>query len=572
MLNNHQIIQIVKLTASLLELHDENPEKTKLLQSFAFKLDSLAEELDGLDQTALLKTGISKTMLPLLDEIRETETLNELSDLLSRTPRGVIEMLNIKGIGPKKVRTIWKDLTITSNQELLEACNGNKLSSLKGFGEKTQESIRQYLLFSEKQKDKFLYAEAEEIAENLEKGIQEILPDALVSLSGEIRRKMEIVETIQILIGTDQRFQALSKLEALPDLRKDEKASGMFSWRGTENQHSIKVEIKTYSKQEFSKKLLLHSCAPEHLSSLAKDGIPMAQILKKAEVISEKEFFRETGMQYIEPEMREGRGEIEKALEGNLPVLLENSDLQGILHNHTTYSDGAHTLEQMAEYCKQCGYEYLGISDHSKTAFYAGGLYENKVQQQHQEIEELNKKLAPFRIFKGIESDILNDGSLDYEPEVLASFDFIVSSIHSNLKMTEGKATERLIKAIENPFTTILGHSTGRLLLKREGYPIQHKKVIDACSDNQVIIEINANPRRLDMDWRWILYALEKNVWISINPDAHSMEEYHNMKYGVSVGRKAGLSKAQTFNALPLAEVEKYFKSKKTAAGIKAIS
>jgi DNA polymerase (family 10) len=220
-------------------------------------------------------------------------------------------------------------------------------------------------------------------------------------------------------------------------------------------------------------------------------------------------------------------------------------------------------LEEMALYCKELGFEYLGISDHSKTAFYAGGLQENKVLEQQKEIDQLNIKLAPFRIFKGIESDILNDGALDYDDKILASFDFIVASIHSNLKMTEEKATSRLITAIENPYTTMLGHATGRLLLKREAYPIDHKKVIDACAENNVIIEINANPRRLDMDWRWVRYAIEKGVMISINPDAHEKAGYLDMHYGVYIGRKAGLSKELTFNALNLTEIEKHFFAKK---------
>ena len=264
--------------------------------------------------------------------------------------------------------------------------------------------------------------------------------------------------------------------------------------------------------------------------------------------------------------MREGLSEVHKAQQNSIPTLLEDKDLKGILHNHSTYSDGIHTLEQMAEHCRQSGYEYLGISDHSKTAFYANGLQENRVLEQHIEINKLNQKLFPFRIFKGIESDILNDGALDYADNILASFDFIVASIHSNLKMTKEKATQRLLTAIENPYTTMLGHPTGRLLLKREGYPVDHKAIIDACVANNVIIEINANPYRLDMDWRHVLYAIEKGAWISINPDAHSMAEYDNMRYGVLVGRKAGLGKEQTFNALSVEQVATHFESKKAAA------
>jgi DNA polymerase (family 10) len=217
----------------------------------------------------------------------------------------------------------------------------------------------------------------------------------------------------------------------------------------------------------------------------------------------------------------------------------------------------------MALYCKELGFEYLGISDHSKSAFYANGLYEEKVRKQQEEVDRLNKRLAPFRIFKGIESDILHDGSLDYDNSVLASFDFIVASVHSGLKMDEQKATQRLIRAVENPYTTILGHPTGRLLLRREGYPINHKKVIDACAANGVVIEINANPWRLDIDWHWVPYALEKGVMISINPDAHETDGYHDMVYGLHVARKGGLPKAMTLNALSAEEIGRYFSERK---------
>ena len=252
------------------------------------------------------------------------------------------------------------------------------------------------------------------------------------------------------------------------------------------------------------------------------------------------------------------------ARENKIPVLLQDADLKGILHNHSTYSDGKHSLRQMAEHCKALGFEYLGISDHSRTASYAGGLEIEKVLKQHQEIDELNQELAPFRIFKGIESDILGDGSLDYPEEILASFDFIVSSVHSILNMDQKRATERLIRAISNPYTTILGHPTGRLLLRREGYPIDHKAVIDACAAHGVVIEINANPWRLDLDWRWVRYAMEQGVKLAINPDAHEMDGYEDMKYGVLVGRKGGLTKEMTLNALSGDEIASYFASRKS--------
>jgi DNA polymerase (family 10) len=254
--------------------------------------------------------------------------------------------------------------------------------------------------------------------------------------------------------------------------------------------------------------------------------------------------------------------ELEKAKAHTLPKLIESADLKGILHNHSTYSDGMNSLEEMAVYCKQLGYEYLGICDHSQTASYAGGLKVEQVLLQQDEIKKLNQQLAPFKIFKGIESDILGNGNLDYEEDILKTFDFIVASVHANLKMDEEKATNRLLKAIENSYTTILGHPTGRLLLGRPGYPIDHKKIIDACAANNVVIELNAHPYRLDIDWRWIPYCLEKGVMISINPDAHQLKGYHDMNYGINVARKGLLTKEQCFNSKSLAEIEVYFNNR----------
>jgi DNA polymerase (family 10) len=258
--------------------------------------------------------------------------------------------------------------------------------------------------------------------------------------------------------------------------------------------------------------------------------------------------------------LREGLNEVVFAQQHKIPKLIELEDLKGVLHNHTTYSDGVHTLSEMASYCKDLGYEYLGICDHSKSAFYAQGLSIEKVVEQQKEIDKLNLTFSNFTVLKGIESDILNDGSLDYPEEILKTFDFIVASVHSNLKMTEEKATERLIKAIENPYTSILGHPTGRLLLARPGYPINHKKVIDACAANKVSVELNAHPYRLDIDWRWIWYCLQKNVKVSINPDAHHKGGFHDMYYGICVARKGMLSKEFCLNALPLSELVKEFK------------
>lgn len=549
-----------------MELHEENAFKIRGIQNTIFSLEKIDQPLKDLEANELEKLeGIGKSAAGKIHSLITLGAFEDLTDLAGKTPKGVVDMMGIKGIGPKKVRTIWKELNIESKEELLIACNEDKISALKGFGKKTQETIKNALVYENEQQGKYMYAELDQLAHELEKKLTDSLPGCKISLSGEIRRNLEVIEVIQFIIGAADITETISQVNSIPYLIKLKEESSPFIWRGSEPDSGATVEIKVVEDSKFNQRLFINSLNPEHLKLPSKDGYPLGQILKKAEFVSEEDFYREAGMQYIPVEMREGMLEGEKALNNAIPELVKDEDLKGILHNHSTYSDGIHSLEQMAAFCKELGYEYLGISDHSKSAFYANGLQENRIIEQHKEIEDLNSKLAPFKIFKGIESDILNDGSLDYDDDVLASFDFIVASIHSNLNMTIDKATQRLIKAIENPFTTILGHSTGRLLLKREGYPINHKLVIDACEANNVVIEINANPRRLDMDWRWVIYALEKGLWISINPDAHSMPEYHNMKYGVLTGRKAGLGKAHTFNALPLAKIEAHFAGKKSA-------
>jgi DNA polymerase (family 10) len=387
-----------------------------------------------------------------------------------------------------------------------------------------------------------------------------------LAIVGDFARKMEIISEAEILIGSEGLAPIKSHLSTLEPIEWNWQLSGPKTWKGKFRDQDLEIVFHFCSKADFQWKKMAFSASKAHLLSFVDDSETIAEKLMKKDFHSEEAFFSKNDLQFIPAEMREGFGEVELAKDRKIPVLLEDSDLKGILHNHSTYSDGKHSLRQMAEYCKSLGYEYLGIADHSRTASYAGGLEIEKVLKQHAEIDELNKELAPFRIFKGIESDILGDGSLDYPEDVLASFDFVVSSVHSILNMDLHRATERLLRAISNPYTTILGHPTGRLLLRREGYPIDHKAIIDACAEHQVVIEINANPWRLDLDWRWVNYAMDKGVMLAINPDAHEMEGYADMKYGVLVGRKGGLTKEMTLNTLSREEIAAYFAKRKTQA------
>ena len=532
MMNTEDIADALEITAKLMELHNENPFKVKAISTAAYKLGKTRLDLNNQTVEELTKIeGISKSLADKIIEFTTTGTSKELQDLITKTPAGVIEMLGIKGLGPKKVRLLWHELELESVTDLLYACHENRLVEIKGFGEKTQTSIIQNIEFKIKNTGWFHFAYAEKIGQVILDAIKE--QTDLVSFTGAMYRKCEIIEEIDILVGDET-------------IDLDEFVS-----------ETIPINFIQCNGNLFYRKLVETSSTKEHL-----EGINFKTLETKL-YKDEESIYSNLNIQYCEPELREGLFEIENAKNNTLPKLIELGDLKGILHNHSTYSDGMNTLEEMAVYCKELGYQYLGICDHSKTASYAGGLKVETVLLQQQEIEKLNKQLFPFKIFKGIESDILGNGDLDYEEDILKTFDFIVASVHANLKMDEEKATSRLLKAIENPYTTILGHPTGRLLLGRPGYPINHKKIIDACAANKVVIELNAHPYRLDIDWKWIPYCLEKDVMISINPDAHQLKGYHDMRYGTYVARKGLLTKDNCLNAMDLNTFENYLSTKK---------
>lgn len=556
-MENKPIARTLRLLSQLMELHNENPFKIKSVANAAFKIDKLpfaiaskpTSEIDKID-------GIGKSIASKIIELLETGSIAELETLLSQTPPGIVEMLAIKGIGPKKIATIWHDLNIESVGELYYACNENRLIEAKGFGLKTQEEIKKVLEFKMAANGKFLYAHAEpiinEIHKNLSLWLNKVDHHSLLGIAGEYRRLCEIIDEAVFVLGTEKPEILANQLGNF-ELKFAEEGT-VFT---AQTESGLNIRLFLVAKNDFYLNYFKLTGNEAHVSQvLALAGNHL--------FVSEEEIYEKAGLDFVLPELREDLGEIELAKKHQLPTLITDNDLKGSLHNHSDWSDGVHTLEEMALYCRDVlKLEYLGICDHSKSAFYANGLNEQRVYAQHQQINELNQKLAPFKIFKGIESDILYDGSLDYSDDILKTFDFVVASVHSQLKMTEEKATERLIKAIENPYTTLLGHPTGRLLLSRKGYDIDYKKVIDACAANNVVIEINANPLRLDLDWRWHRYALEKGVLLSVNPDAHRKEGFQDMRYGVMVGRKGGLTPDKCLNAFTLAQIQEFFTSKR---------
>lgn len=553
-MTNKEIAKTFQYLGNIMELHGENKFKIRSYQNAYITLRKLDRPLAEMSDAEIGSIkGVGKAIAGKIRELLDNGKMTTLERYREQTPEGVQEMLKIKGFGPKKILSVWKDLGVESVGELLYAVNENRLIELKGFGKKTQDDLKQKLEYYQKSKHKFHYAALETEAESLVEYIQKVLPGAKVSLTGAIRRRANVVETIDILIGWDQSIDAIFG----DNLTKEAEQNGVHLAKSV---NELPVRIFTCQLSAFGSKLFRFTAAPDFMDSFlgAYPKLDFRGLEDEAAV------FAKADLPYIAPELREQDWGLELAKAGQLPKLIEEEDIKGVIHSHTTYSDGLHSLHEMAKYAKSLGYQYIGISDHSKAAFYANGLQPERVHTQMAEIDQLNEQLAPFRIFKSIESDILNDGSLDYEEDLLGAFDFIIASVHTNLRMDEEKATQRIITAVENPYTRILGHPTGRLLLSRQGYPLDHKKVIDACAANGVVIELNANPYRLDLDWTWIPYALEKGVRISINPDAHSKEGIHDIHYGVLSARKGGLTAGMCLNAMEVGAFEGWIKERKS--------
>lgn len=543
-MDNYQIAENFSLLGKLMDIHGDNSFKAKTYSSAAFTIDRLPAPLAGLepDKIAAIR-GIGSSTAKYITEQLSTGKLGLLEDYIRRTPPGVLEMLSIKGIGPKKISTIWKELEIESLGELLYACSENRLTLYKGFGEKTQQNIRESIEFYLGSMGSYLFQQMESYAATLHDQLSAAFPGAKFALTGEFRRQLEVINTLEWV--TTANPDQLIAFFSTNDFATVSHTGDYASFRGKEN---VLLGFHFATPESFHSKLFETSAGEDFLTAL-KSGNGWDTL---AVHDSEESIFSSAGIPYHPPFLRE------KSAFSIVPEVIQPCDITGIIHSHSNWSDGVHTIEQMAKAAIEKGLQFLVISDHSKTAFYANGLNEERLAAQHQQIDELNAALAPFKIFKSIESDILNDGSLDYAPDVLRTFDLVIASVHSNLKMTEEKAMGRLLKAIENPFTSILGHMTGRLLLSRNGYPVDHKKIIEACAANNVVIELNAHPRRLDMDWRWIDYALDKGVLISIDPDAHAIDGFDDCRYGVLSAQKAGLTKDKNLSSFSLAQFEAF--------------
>jgi DNA polymerase (family 10) len=548
MASNKEISRLLNLYAELLQLHGKDERLSQFLSGASYRIRQIEEPIRAMTPQAL-STLFRPEIVSIINELTAQGNISQLEELIQLTPPGLFDMMRIKGLGGKKLAILWRQAKIDSVEELLKKARAGEIAEIKGFGSKTQANIINAIENLHAGSTQFHYADLADVADNLVSVLQKTFKTELVSLCGEIRRQTLTVKKIEILTTAPAK-----KIESASVRRILHLSSVSVDHYTGHTLDEFPVEIYRTTKKDFYRQLFIRTGNERHVQ----------KVLASARAfISEEQIYRQAGLPFIVPEMREDVAEWyfvkQKA------ALITDEDIKGVVHNHTTWSDGVDTIESFVKACKKRGYEYVVISDHSKNAHYAGGLKEDKVLRQMKEIDGLNKKIPGIRIFKGIECDILVSGELDYDQSLLKQFDMVIVSIHQLLKMNEEKATARLIKAIENPYTTILGHVTGRQLLIRSGYPVDFKKVIDACAANGVVIELNTNPYRLDIDWSHIPYAMEKGVMISLNPDAHSIGEIDNIRWGVSAARKGGLTTDMTWNAMGLAGIENWLRRRRQA-------
>jgi DNA polymerase (family X) len=541
-MDNSTIAAHFRQLADLMELHGENPFKIKSYANAGRQLKGIDIPLAELDIPKLEAIpGVGKAIAEKIHTLVQTGDLPILRKYLDITPPGVVEILQIKGLGPKKIAQLWHELGIESPGELYYACLENRLTLLSGFGEKTQANILQSVSYVLENTGRQLFARAEKKWLQQKEGLSSILGEKVqfYPTGAYLRRDITLKEIDVLVSGMSMADLAEQLIAANRNIQQTEDQIILM-----EAAH-LPVNLKLVAPDEIEMQLFRSSATEEH-----KAFVQARVSTDWTQFSSEAALYRAANLPVFPPEWRhehpEWLNEPEKMLEG----LIDEPHIKGVVHAHTTASDGSASLEALAQHCQQMGYTYLVVTDHSQSASYAGGLSPERVLDQHALIDRLNASIAGFKIFKSIESDILNDGRLDYEDDILKTFDVVIASVHSVLNMDSERATQRLIKAIENPYTHILGHMTGRLLLSRRGYQPDHRRIIDACAANGVSIELNANPHRLDIDWQWIPYCRKKGVLISINPDAHSLSGVGDIRYGVLAARKAGLQVEECLNSL----------------------
>ena len=577
-MDKKSVVEILDEIGTLLELTGENPFRSRAYHNGAQVIEGLTEDLHELILQGSLTSikGIGQGLADTITELMQTGKTQMHEELRAKVPSGVLEMLRIQGLGPRKIKTLYEKLHIKSIAELREACEKQRLRSLDGFGSKTEENILKNISHLERNSDKHLYPQALESAEKIVALLKQIKGVQQCDYAGSLRRRKEIIGDIDILMSAPDKLRN----GILSAFMKQEDVESIVASGDTKStvilKNGIQCDFRIVSESEYPFTLNYFTGSKEHnveMRSLArKQGLSLneygftrieeSKSTKAGKKIppckSEEEIYNALGLHYIPPELRENTGEIEFAQKHAIPKLIELSDLRGTFHCHTTDSDGLNSFDQMTAAAQNLGWQYLGFADHSQIASYAGGMSPAKAREQMKRIDRFNEQNKNFRVFKGVECDILPDGSMDYDNTLLSEFDYVVASIHSKFKMTEDEATKRIIKALKNKYVTILGHPTGRLLLQREGYSVNMMEIIAAASDYGKAIEINAHPMRLDLDWRFLKHARDKGVPIFINPDAHSINGLQDVQYGVGIARKGWLEAKDVVNTRTTREIIRF--------------
>jgi DNA polymerase (family 10) len=574
--SNKEIAKVLAKFADLMAIKGENDFKIRAYTNAARKIESYSDnisELAGEDQLKDIK-GIGSGIAESIKELLQDGVIAEMEAIKAELPPGVIEMTNIQGLGPKTAHRFYYELEIEDLVSLEQALTTGKIQKLKGFGKKSEAKLLKALKNHEKYVDKIILAKALKTAgEIIETIKKEIKPElfAKIEICGSSRRAKELTGDLDILIATAEAEKLSQKLKNL-DFTAEVIGAGETKVSIRTDQ-GVQTDFRLVTEEEFPSALHYFTGSQAHnvrMRQLAKDhNLKLSEygLFKddgsKEKIKSEADIFRVLGLEYIIPELREDQGEIEAAQKGELPESIELKDIKGDLHLHSRYSDGAFTIKEMAEAAKERGYQYIAVTDHSQSLTVASGMSIEDLKEQLREIEELNQEIKDFKIFKGVEVDILKNGELDFEDQLLDKLDFVIASVHSYFNLEETEMTERIIKAIKNPHVNLIGHPSGRMLGGREAYAVDLEKVIKAAAANNTALEINASPQRLDLDAEWARKAKKAGAKISINTDAHHYKEYSDMELGVATARRGWLEKEDVINTFSAKEIDQFFKSKK---------
>ena len=571
-----KIVTILNQIALILEIKGENAFKIRAYRNGSELIENYGGDIVQITHDGKLNElkGIGKALASKIEEIVKTGQLSYFNELKSEFPDSFFELFEIANLGPKKIGKLYKDLQIDSIDKLEECCKNGEISKVSGFGKKSVDSIIESILFRKNNSKFFRLGDIAPIAESILEFLRQLPQTSQANIAGSYRRGKETVHDIDFIVASKLPDEIISEFTNMADISsvisKGKTKSSVYLKNG------IQCDLRVVSNSEFpfalnyftgskSHNVRMRSLAIKKGYSLNEYALSSKDKKVKNEIHNESDLYETLGLSFIHPALREDQGEIEAAEISNLPNLVRIENLKGTFHNHTTDSDGKNSLDEMAKAASELGLQYLGISDHSKSSVQANGLSEERLIKQIKDISQYNKtNKNDIKIFSGVECDILKDGSLDYDESILSQLDYCVASVHSSFSLSENEMTQRVIRAIESPFVTMIGHLTGRLLLLRKPYDINVSKIIDACAENNTIIEINANPRRLDMDWRWWKQAKDKGVKCSINPDAHKIEHFQFLHFGVKIAQKGWLESSDVVNCLPLDEIKKFLKNKST--------